>query len=239
MDTETLVVGAVLLVALVGIALLWRKQTGSRSNERSRSQRQKQPASTTKSNGRSKQATAPSQDQQQLNWLVGKAGAVKGKAFHVGERMASVGRGVANYIQVADDTASDRHALLTGTGTSIHISDMNSSNGTTVNGRTLGSDEEYILEDGDEIEIGDTVFVYRRRGNYENHAHSQTKQANTADKTQAVSVDSLVGSSGDLQQQVMIAIKAADGNYEQAADAVGLDVEILEQIVQKAQRNQR
>lgn len=160
--------------------------------------------------------------------------------------MASIGRGVANYIQVADEVVSQRHALLIGTDYGIQVTDMNSSNGTFINGREIGENEEVNIEDGDEIKVGETVFVFERQGDYENAAHTQEKKVDAvaAGKTKAMSVDELAAGGveqpqqqkGDLSQQVLAAVAIHDGDYQAAAEHVGLDVDILEQIVEKARR---
>ncbi|MBN2711507.1 MAG: FHA domain-containing protein [Planctomycetes bacterium] len=68
------------------------------------------------------------------------------------------GRGEGNNIVVDDIRASRRHAELYWDGSSFVIIDLNSSNGTTVNGNRISS---CVLNDGDFIEIGLQSFKYR------------------------------------------------------------------------------
>lgn len=250
MDTEPLLIfGGVVLVAVIIIAVLLLRQSKSgggsqRAGGRTGGARGGTRAGGGRSSGRSRATSsagtaAGPQAQQNVknNWIVGRSGNVQGKAFHIGERMASIGRGVANYIQVDDETSSQRHALLIGTPNTMQISDMNSSNGTFVNGRKLGSNEEYTLQNGDEIKLGDTVFIYQRSGAYEDAALAQQKKVDDTEQTKAaMSVSDLLGGGQqDLEKQVLVAIQTNNGDYQAAAQQLGLDVDILEQIVEKAQ----
>ncbi len=56
---------------------------------------------------------------------------------------------------------SRRHAKIERNGTILSLIDLNSSNGTFVNGRRLASGQAYILRDGDEIRIGKLVIVIK------------------------------------------------------------------------------
>jgi hypothetical protein len=56
---------------------------------------------------------------------------------------------------------SRRHAKIERNGNILSLIDLNSSNGTFVNGRRLASGQGYILRDGDEIRIGKLVMVIR------------------------------------------------------------------------------
>ena len=53
-----------------------------------------------------------------------------------------------------DKGVSRRHAVLSVGTSSVFIKDMNSSNGTILNGETLSPMREYALKDGDEIMLG-------------------------------------------------------------------------------------
>jgi pSer/pThr/pTyr-binding forkhead associated (FHA) protein len=56
---------------------------------------------------------------------------------------------------------SRRHAKIERNGNILSLIDLNSSNGTFVNGRRLASGQAYILRDGDEIRIGKLVIIIK------------------------------------------------------------------------------
>ena len=232
MQTELLVFGGVVLIAFIIIGVLLIRQ--SKSGSRPPASGQPTPrARTTSSAG-----AVPHPDREvKYNWVIGKTGNVDGKAFHVGERMASVGRGVANYIQVEDETTSQRHALLIGTPHGMQVSDMNSSNGTFVNGEQLGPNEERHLKNGDEIKLGDSIFIYQQSGAYKDATLTHQKSVDDVQQTKATMnvADLAGGGKQDLEKQVLVAVQANDGDYEAAAQQLSLDVEILKQIVDRAQ----
>ena len=69
-----------------------------------------------------------------------------------------MGRVTACDVVVADAKASRRHARLIAESGVVEIEDLESSNGTLLNGRPI---DRRMLRDGDRIEIGKTVIVYR------------------------------------------------------------------------------
>lgn len=95
--------------------------------------------------------------------LTGPAGVLTGKTRHRladGEKLI-LGRSRDADVWVRDDLASRRHACLTATrgeeGLALWVLDMQSSNGTQVNGRPVGASMR--LADGDTIRIGTTDVV--------------------------------------------------------------------------------
>lgn len=71
---------------------------------------------------------------------------------------ASIGRHAENHIVVSDATCSRRQCVLAHVDGAWFVEDLLSRNGTFVNGRRIFS--EYMLCDGDEIQIGTTVFRF-------------------------------------------------------------------------------
>jgi predicted component of type VI protein secretion system len=69
-----------------------------------------------------------------------------------------LGRVSACDVVIADNKASRRHARLIADAGVVEVEDMGSSNGTLLNGKTV---DRRMLRDGDRIEIGKTVIVYR------------------------------------------------------------------------------
>lgn len=68
----------------------------------------------------------------------------------------SVGRSKEADVQIDDHYASSIHARVFSREGRFYVEDMNSTNGTLLNGATLQGEAELI--DGDTVQIGDTVF---------------------------------------------------------------------------------
>jgi FHA domain len=70
----------------------------------------------------------------------------------------SIGRSKESDVQIEDRYASGIHARLFSREGHHWVEDMNSTNGTTLNGAALNGEAELV--DGDTIQIGDTVFRF-------------------------------------------------------------------------------
>jgi hypothetical protein len=68
----------------------------------------------------------------------------------------SVGRSKEADVRIDDRYASSIHARVFSREGRFYVEDMNSTNGTLLNGATLNGEAELI--DGDTVQIGDTVF---------------------------------------------------------------------------------
>jgi FHA domain len=68
----------------------------------------------------------------------------------------SVGRSQEADVRIEDRYASSLHARVFSREGRFYVEDMNSTNGTLLNGATLKGEAELI--DGDNVQIGDTVF---------------------------------------------------------------------------------
>ena len=79
--------------------------------------------------------------------------------FSVGSGTMSIGRSSASDIVLKnDDYASGRHARLTRHGGLLYVEDIDSTNGTYVNGRkAVGATP---LRSGDRVQVGSTTFRY-------------------------------------------------------------------------------
>lgn len=69
-----------------------------------------------------------------------------------------IGRGLGCDIQISDQMVSRRHARLTRCNGKIYIEDLNSTNGTRVNGTFLFAGQKMELDKDSFVEIGFTVF---------------------------------------------------------------------------------
>jgi hypothetical protein len=68
----------------------------------------------------------------------------------------SIGRSKDADVRIDDRYASSIHARVFSREGRFYVEDMNSTNGTLLNGATLNGEAELI--DGDTVQIGDTVF---------------------------------------------------------------------------------
>ena len=72
-----------------------------------------------------------------------------------------VGRSPSSDIVIGEPFVSATHARFTLQGPALVLEDLNSTNGTLVNGRSIG--EPVTLRDGDEVQVGDVVMRVSRR----------------------------------------------------------------------------
>ncbi len=80
-----------------------------------------------------------------------------GSEYRLGER-TRVGRHPVNTLRLSDREISKEHLEISRSGLEWWVQDLNSSNGTFVNGRRVG---RFRLKDGDEINLGSTALVFR------------------------------------------------------------------------------
>lgn len=81
-----------------------------------------------------------------------------GAAYPV-KNTVSFGRAESNTVVLRDTKISRQHAEIQKQGGEYVIVDLNSSNGTFVNGQRI---EEYVLSNGDEIQMGDFVLQFQQ-----------------------------------------------------------------------------
>ncbi|PYV37603.1 MAG: sigma-54-dependent Fis family transcriptional regulator [Acidobacteria bacterium] len=89
--------------------------------------------------------------------LVAIAGPSKGGTFMLTEEELLIGRDPTNQLSMEDSSVSWQHCLIKREAGQFSIKDLESRNGTFVNGVPL---QERSLEDGDQIKIGDCVFLF-------------------------------------------------------------------------------
>jgi transcriptional regulator with GAF, ATPase, and Fis domain len=91
--------------------------------------------------------------------LVGTDGPSRGRLVLLGEAEVSVGRDEGNSVAIDDLAASRRHFIIRSVGERFQLRDLDSRNGTLVNGVLV---QERLLEDNDEIRVGGSVFLFKR-----------------------------------------------------------------------------
>src|SRR5579863_3795803 len=89
--------------------------------------------------------------------LVARDGPLKGSAFSLDEGEFSLGRNPSNRLAVSDPSLSRQHCVIATREGHYEIRDLDSRNGTFVNGVPV---HERALEHGDEIQIGNSMFLF-------------------------------------------------------------------------------
>src|SRR5579871_751224 len=84
-------------------------------------------------------------------------GPLKGTTIALPEGDYSIGRHGTNHLQLEDHGVSRQHCVFTRTGDSCELKDLESRNGTFVNGKPVTVQQ---LSSGDEIRIGGSLLVY-------------------------------------------------------------------------------
>lgn len=89
-------------------------------------------------------------------YLIVLAGPNVGEMYPVEGPESFVGRGTNATIQLRDDSISRRHVRISILGKEVRVEDLNSANGTIVNGERVTSAP---LRDGDKIQLGATTIL--------------------------------------------------------------------------------
>jgi transcriptional regulator with GAF, ATPase, and Fis domain len=85
------------------------------------------------------------------------SGPLKDSTIPLSEGEVTIGREASNGIAITDPSVSRKHCLLSGQEGSFRVRDLDSRNGTLVNGIGI---EEKSLQHGDEIAAGDSSFLF-------------------------------------------------------------------------------
>src|SRR5436190_15593934 len=81
----------------------------------------------------------------------------QGRRFDLPATPLTIGRDVANQIQLRDQEASRRHAEFHGEDGQYEVVDLQSSNGTWINGKKV---DRATLKTGDRLQIGRTLLLF-------------------------------------------------------------------------------
>ncbi len=84
------------------------------------------------------------------------AGPLKDSTFALPSGEIHIGRDPSNLLSISDPSLSRRHCALSRDSDGYRIRDLDSRNGTSVNGVAV---KEARLRDGDQISVGDSIFV--------------------------------------------------------------------------------
>ncbi len=130
----------------------------------------------------------------------------QGSRFELTAPAVSIGRDSGNRIQLHDTEVSRRHAEIRRVDDRYLLVDLNSSNGTLVNGKPV---REHFLNSGDQVQLGRTLMLFTR----------------PADEAQAVAPWNVAFTSqeeGD-RSEIISAVKPEEGNRFFAASEPGYD----------------
>jgi Nif-specific regulatory protein len=114
--------------------------------------------------------------------LVGTGGPARGKLLPLGGGDLTIGRDASNAVSLDDLAASRRHCVIRSHGDRFQLVDLQSRNGTFVNGSPA---RECWLEDWDEIRVGSSLFLFRRAAAADLPAEEETGEILPATRSSA------------------------------------------------------
>ena len=82
----------------------------------------------------------------------------KGRTFEVDEEAIFVGRGPENEIYIKDKSVSRKHLKIVKRGEKYYVTDLNSKNGTFIDGIRVASGQEHEVREGMPIAVGKTFL---------------------------------------------------------------------------------
>jgi Nif-specific regulatory protein len=147
------------------------------------------------------------------------AGPLKDSAVELGDAEVSIGRDSSNTVRVADALLSRRHCAARRADEGFVLVDLDSLNGTFVNGRPV---REHALAHGDEISIGESRIVF-----LSGDAEAPARDSNPVE----LSERSMTARS-TVRLKVSDALAPAEGSGEQASALAALarDLTLLVKI---------
>jgi len=87
-----------------------------------------------------------------------------GRVYEIRKESLSIGRSRESDIFLEDLAVSRLHASIISLGNNSYaLRDEGSANGTKVNGQPVNKYQPYPLQEGDKIQLGQTVLVFARR----------------------------------------------------------------------------
>lgn len=154
-------------------------------------------------------------------------GVDQGARFELEAPLLGLGRGVQNAIRLHDTEVSRSHAELRGTNGRFVLADLNSSNGSYVNGSLVQTRE---LMHGDEVQLGRTVLLFA-------NAPLRDESQLVADRVSVLSeLDAQDGSAivgqAKADETPALAALAVDGQGTQAF----INLQVLYRITEEAVR---
>lgn len=97
-----------------------------------------------------------------MAWLVEQDDSGPGRDHRISKETTTIGSTSGSDIVLRDRTVSRRHAEIGISGGKFYVYDMNSTNGTFVNGQPCKG--QSYLRDGDEIQMGNVLLIFKTVG---------------------------------------------------------------------------
>lgn len=92
-----------------------------------------------------------------MAFLMGRSGPVQDRRYEIEKDTMSIGRRSENELVIDDTSVSGRHAVILREGDRYRLRDLDSTNGTLVNGAPV---REMLLNPNDTITLGDVQFEF-------------------------------------------------------------------------------
>jgi pSer/pThr/pTyr-binding forkhead associated (FHA) protein/tRNA A-37 threonylcarbamoyl transferase component Bud32 len=104
-------------------------------------------------------------------------GAYEGKIFPIKSEEISIGRSSDNVLILppSDQSISRNHTLIENKFNQLYLTDLNSKNGTYLNGRRILPKKKILMKPGDSIKIGSSIFLIEEKKNSDNVSDSIKK----------------------------------------------------------------
>src|SRR5262245_43745697 len=90
--------------------------------------------------------------------LIGVAGPLQGALFALSEGEVSIGRDSTNQLYIGDSALSRKHCVVRRAGAACTVHDLQSRNGTRVNGIPVVEERELVH--GDHLSVGSSVLMF-------------------------------------------------------------------------------
>jgi len=120
----------------------------------------------------------------------------QGTRFELEEPILRLGRDKSSAIQIHDTEVSRNHAEIRRTHRDYTISDLNSSNGTFVNGKQV---RQHLLASGDQVLVGTTLMLY-------------TGPSEQSDSNLGGSIDIAAATAADDQSRIIHSVTQKEGS---------------------------
>jgi len=105
------------------------------------------------------------------------------QSYFLKEGITNIGRDLDNEIQLSSADVSRHHARIYNMGDVVEIEDLNSANGTYVNGKKI---TRVILSHGNEIKIGRIYFFFEENSSVGMDDNSGTRDYSTRVKNETI-----------------------------------------------------
>lgn len=159
--------------------------------------------------------------------LVGVTGNVKDKVYAVGDKTVTVGRLPNNFIQLDDGDVSRVHCQLRGGVEQLQLMAMETANGTRLNDTLIEAHSLHTLEDGDLLEVGRTVFMYRER--------ASATEVEADKKSRGVGTEAATAMVGGKKwsDRVRSELARHGGDIDDTARTLSIDKAVLEHMIEQ------